>query len=382
MEQKNKVRIMHMADVHLDSPFSRLTVEQAEARRREMRGVFTSMILYAKAQKVDIVLIAGDLFDIGYAGEETVSLITKEFERASECKFVIAAGNHDPYSERSVYKLKKFPENVYIFPDAELDRFSFEDLGVDVYGWSFTSESLGENPLFGKRAEQNGNIPLLCAHCDTQSANSPYAPVNAADIERFGAAYSALGHIHRTDGLKKLRSGAVWGYSGCPEGRSYDECGAGGAYIADIERSVLDTYSVRVSFVPFSVRTYEADELDMTAIMTCDEAHERIRAHVKEKKYNDKTSLRLTLRGMISPDAGDITDISASELGLFSLEIKDETSPVYDTARFESDMTLKGAFYRVLAPMLQSEDENERARAAEALRIGFAALEGSDITAR
>ena len=82
MEKKNKIRIMHMADVHLDSPFSRLETEKAELRRRELRGVFTSMMLYARVQRVDLVLIAGDLFDVEYAGEDTLSLIIREFEKA------------------------------------------------------------------------------------------------------------------------------------------------------------------------------------------------------------------------------------------------------------------------------------------------------------
>ena len=380
MEKKNKIRIMHIADMHLDSPFSRLDCERAEIRRREQRGVFTSMMLYARSQRADVVLIAGDLFDTGYAGEDTVSLIMREFEKAPECKFVISAGNHDPYSARSVYKLKKFPDNVYIFDSPTLSRFTFEDIGVDVYGWSFVSDILEENPLKDRTAEQNGNIPLLCCHCDIISASSKYAPVNIADIERFGAVYSALGHVHRHEGIKKLSSGAAYGYSGCPAGRSYDECGEGGAYIADIERNDLAGASVSVRFEKFSVSTYESEQLDMTGVMTADEARERIFSFVGERKYNDKTSLRLTLRGVTGAEVGALDGYTAEELGLFSLELRDETSPTYNSQRYMTDMTVRGAFYRVIAPMLESEDENERQIASEALRVGFAALDGSDIT--
>ena len=217
---KNRIRIFHTGDVHLDSPFSRLESARAEVRRRELRGVFTSMMLYAKTQKVDIVLISGDLFDVGYAGEDTVSLIMREFEKAPECKFVISAGNHDPYSPRSVYKLKKFPDNVYIFNSPELSRFTFEDIGVDVWGWSFISDSLYDNPLKGRVAEDNGRIPLLCAHCDITSAASVYAPVNVADIERFGAAYSALGHIHRHEGIKRFQTARLTDTAAAPRGEA------------------------------------------------------------------------------------------------------------------------------------------------------------------
>ncbi len=380
MEAKNKLRIMHIADVHLDSPFSRLTLDQAEIRRREQRGVFTSMMMYAKSRKTDIVLIAGDMFDVGYASEQTLDIITREFEKAPECRFVISAGNHDPYSSRSAYRLKKFPDNVYIFPSSELTRFSFDDIGVDVYGWSFTSDTLDADPLEGKTAQSNGNIPLLCAHCDTSSASSKYAPVSVADIERFGAVYSALGHIHRGEGVRKFPSGAAYGYSGCPSGRSYDECGVGGAYIADIEITAEGRPIVNVSFEPFSVSTYESEQLDMTGVMTRGEAAARIGAFISEREYGAHTSLRLTLRGLTGTDTGELDGFSAEEFGLFSLEIRDETLPAYDSARFMTDMTVRGAFYRVLAPMLDSEDEEQRRTAADALRVGFAALDGSDIT--
>ena len=75
-----------------------------------------------------------------------------------------------------------------------------------------------------------------------------------------------------------------------------------------------------------------------------------------------------------------MTGFSAEEFGLFSLDIRDKTSPTYDSSRFMTDMTVRGAFYRVLAPMLEGEDEEQRQIAADALRVGFAALDGSDIT--
>ena len=382
MENKSKLRIMHIADVHLDSPFSRLPIDKAEIRRREQRGVFTSMMMYAKSQKADLVLIAGDLFDIGYASEQTLDIITREFEKAPECRFVIAAGNHDPYSARSAYRLRKFPPNVYIFDSSELSRFTFDDIGVDVYGWSFLSDTLDTNPLAGRIAEKTGNTPILCAHCELGVASSKYAPVSVADIERFGAVYSALGHIHRGEGVRQLVCGYAYGYSGCPSGRSYDECGEGGAYIAEIDRDTGGREDVKVRFERFSVGTYESEQIDVTGVLTHGEARERIRSFVEEKKYGERTSLRLTLSGLTGADVGDLGAFSAEDFGVFSLEIRDRTEPTYDSERFMTDMTIRGAYYRVLAPMLESGDEELRRIAAAALRVGCAALDGSEITTR
>ena len=58
-------------------------------------AAFEMVLADAKSQKADLVLIAGDLFDIGYASEQTLELIIREFERAPECKFVISANDHN-----------------------------------------------------------------------------------------------------------------------------------------------------------------------------------------------------------------------------------------------------------------------------------------------
>ena len=95
---KDKIRILHMGDVHLDSPFSALGVDESESRRRELRGTFTSILYLAKEKNIDLVLISGDLFDDGYATGETVELLCSQFAALPDCRFVIAPGNHDPFT--------------------------------------------------------------------------------------------------------------------------------------------------------------------------------------------------------------------------------------------------------------------------------------------
>ena len=98
---KDKIRILHMGDVHLDSPFSALGVDKSESRRRELRGTFTSILYLAKEKNIDLVLISGDLFDDGYATGETVELLCSQFAALPDCRFVVAPGNHDPYTRGS-----------------------------------------------------------------------------------------------------------------------------------------------------------------------------------------------------------------------------------------------------------------------------------------
>ncbi len=377
MSDKKTLKIFHCADLHLDSPFSGLDVAHSEAARRALRGTFTSMMLYARTNKFDIVLLSGDLFDDGYAGDETVSIMMSEFESAPDIKFVISPGNHDPYTASGVYASKKFPENVYVFTEDKLSRFSFDDIGVDVYGWAFTSDTLESSPIIGTSVRDSDRINLLCAHCDTASPISKYCPVSESDIAAFGCDYAAFGHIHRRS-EPKLSGKCTWAYSGCPSGRSFDEPGVGGAYLVEI--SLDGERSVNWSFRPFSHCRYESEILNVSGARSQDELYSAIRDMIAEKKYDKETALRVTLEGATAAFESDIDALEKSFDGLFYIDIRDNTLPIYDSEYLEKDMTLRGELYRTLLPQMTSGTPSERRIAAMALRLGLAALSGADIT--
>lgn len=94
-----------------------------------------------------MVIISGDFFDHGFVTKETLEHINGQFESAPACKFVIAPGNHDCADPKSPYKKAVFPPNVYIFGSEELSKFEFPDIGVDVYGWAFTSPEMEKCPI-------------------------------------------------------------------------------------------------------------------------------------------------------------------------------------------------------------------------------------------
>ncbi len=57
------LRFLHAADFHLDSPFAALPARQAAARRRESRETLARLADYVNTHGIDLVLLAGDLFD-------------------------------------------------------------------------------------------------------------------------------------------------------------------------------------------------------------------------------------------------------------------------------------------------------------------------------
>ena len=123
------------------------------------------------------------------------------------------------------------------------------------------------------------------------------------------------------------------------------------------------------------------EKLDISGITDYTEAVTRIEALIRDKQYGKETSLRVILEGEIAPAVSlPITTLTRKcQEAVAYLELKDRTLPIFDTAYLENDMTLRGAFYRQLLPLLSQGSERERAVAAEALRAGLAAIDNRTV---
>lgn len=373
------VKILHCADIHLDSPFADRSPEKAAIRRNELRGAFSSMMTYARLNSVDIMLIAGDLFDNEYVTPDTVSIVLREFKDNKSCRFVISPGNHDPYTQNSVYDKIEFPLNVYIFNSESLSMFSFDDLETDVYGYAFTSSSLEYNPFAGRNPSNPGRINILCAHGELGVPVSHNCPIKLTDITSSTFDYVALGHIHNSGGIEHS-TGVYYGYSGCIEGRDYGECGYKGALYGEVSKR-NGVFLADMRGLRFSKRRYEILNINLTGAVSEDKAYGMIYSAVA-KNYGEDTSLRLVLTGEVSPTVSLSGSVIRQKLegGLFSLQIKNNTLPLFDYEMLVKDKTIRGEFFRRLLPLLKSSDREEREDAALALRYGLSALAGNDIT--
>ena len=69
------VRILHAGDFHLDSAFGALTPEQARQRRAESRESVQRLVDWANDHEVQLLLLAGDLFDGDAVGSDTARLV-------------------------------------------------------------------------------------------------------------------------------------------------------------------------------------------------------------------------------------------------------------------------------------------------------------------
>jgi len=334
------VRIFHCADIHLDSPFSLVSPKEAERRRTELRAAFTSALMFAKQQKIELFFISGDLFDCDYVTRDTKEMLVTEFAKLPECRFFISPGNHDPYNDVSPYKNIKFPENVHIFGEKR-ECFELEDLGTDVYGVGFDSSVYSKSPVAGYKIKHPERINILVCHGDTTNPLSVNGPVTKNEIAASG----------------------------------FDETGYKGALYGVIEKGRVE---IRTRI--FSKRRYEIAEINLEGISDKVQALELIRSKIRS--YTDDTALRIILEGSVTE--GFI--ITENEIGRgrefpYYIEIKDHTTIKPNFTELEKSSTLKGVFYRRMLEHLEkcAPSSEEYYTALQALKYGLCALDDRNV---
>ena len=139
MSQKKKthLRFLHCSDIHLDSPFTGLTAEKSEDRRRVVRASFLRLMQYIRESNINVVLMSGDVFDTRYATNTTAEVLIREFKNCPDTDFIISPGKNDYYTDNPIYTSGRLPKNCYVFSSDTLSRFDFQDTNITVYGWAF-----------------------------------------------------------------------------------------------------------------------------------------------------------------------------------------------------------------------------------------------------
>jgi len=360
------IKLIHGADLHLDSPFSGLTPEQAAARRQEQRELLDRLAGLAREREADLVLLSGDLLDSRRTYRETAQALARSLG-SLPCPVFLAPGNHDFYGPQSLYAALDWPENVHIFTSGSVRRAEVPGLDCVVYGRAFLGPREDRSPLEGFRAERDGRVQLMAVHGEVDGRGE-YGPISREDIARSGLDYLALGHIHQASGLQR-EGNTFWAYPGCPEGRGFDELGDKGVLYVEAEPG-----SCRAEFVPLCRRRYQILSVDLTG--QADPAA-AVLAALPPQTGEDIYRLLLTgERGLEGLDLGELErELSPRFWGL---TLRDHTRAARALWERKGEDTLTGLFLREMEGRCQAEPENEAVQLA--VRFGLAALEnGEDV---
>lgn len=353
--------ILHAADFHLDSPFHSLPIQEAQQRRQGQRKVLESLGELALAHKVDLVLLAGDLFDSDQVYPETLEALSRTLGQMP-CPVVIAPGNHDCYTPHSPYAAARWPGNVHIFTGESVTAIPFPELGVTVYGCAFVGPFREDDPLAGFSAPRDGSVSIGLFHGEVAKAGR-YAPIAPESLASSGLAYAALGHVHAAQA--HADGPTPWAYAGCVQGRGFDEPGDKGCYLVRLENSRAD-----FTFLPLPGPRYWV----LSAPVGDDPAAAVAQALGQDRRED---YVRLTLTGESEPL--DLPALQTLGDGLCRvLQLRDQTLPALDLWARAGEDTLTGHFLREMKARLDAASEADRPLVQAALRCGLAALEGRE----
>lgn len=406
------VKLIHTADLHLDSAFrSRFTKEEAENRRQKQLMAWKELLSFAVEKKVQGILIAGDLFDSPVVSHGTMDFFLSTISEHPEISFFYLRGNHD--TENTFRYQENLPKNLFLFSDKG-KKYRLNDrlllAGVE-YGTKdiFFGENEGATQGAGQAAEQgvgqeNAHGAEALSKSETESEEeSKFLKLKEEDcnilllhgalyqgtpkgeavqgeegiflknLEKLPLSYIALGHIHK-GGEGKLNNGALWAYPGCLQGRGFDEEGERGFLYLKVEEEKKE---IRKEFIPIKqgeFRILEIELLEDEGTLAC---LKKIEVEMEKAGIVKEDSLRIILKGKKGLEQERNLRYLQLQLqdSVFFLEIRDECELSWNREEAMKEKSLKGEFLRVLAAAdTLSKEEQE-----EIIALGMGLLQGGEL---
>ena len=413
------VRLIHTADLHLDSAFSsRFSKEEAEERRRNLLIAWNKLLQYGIERKVQAILISGDLFDSPVVSRSTMEIFLSSIRKNPEISFFYLRGNHDT---KNTFRFRDdLPKNLFLF-SKEGKKYRLKEklvlLGQEFYGTerrnefpeepygterrsefpeeSYGTESLLELPEFPEELveeellspssakdavqsiwnlkEEDCNILMLHGALreggpEVQNEQG----ISLKQLSRYPIHYLALGHIHKREEGKCGSLNYI--YPGCLQGRGFDEEGEKGFYYVEIEE---ETKEIKAEFVPLKEGEFRIIPLFLSEEDGTLDAEEKIRESLKKEGTEAKDSVRIILKG--EKRAGEERNLRYLEKQLEEeyayIEIKEETKLKLRKEEFIHEKGLKGEFLRMVCESESlSEEEKEKL-----MILGIGLLQGEEL---
>ena len=332
------MKFIHTGDVHWgmipdsDRPWGK-------KREQAIRLTFRSIIEDAREKRVDLLLIAGDLFHRQPLARD-LKEINYLFSTIPSTRVVIIAGNHDRITKSSSVLSFSWNSNVSFLMDGELSSVYFDSLNTEVYGFSYHSAEITAPFGEGLSIPDSKRIRILMLH----GGDAKHVPFDKNVLAALPFSYIALGHIHKPAVLMENRMA----YCGSPE---------------------------PLSFQPVSQAQYIPLVVNVTPATTNEELAQIIAGEIRKRGASN--IYRFRIRGMRDPDTEFDTEFLSGQWNI--IEMLDESEPQYDfhalfvehpsdmigfyiQALMKEDMSVveKKALYYGIHALLMTKDERSQ----------------------
>lgn len=364
------IRLLHLADLHLDHAFSWATATVARQRRQAIRDALERALGIARSERVDALLCAGDLFDLAQVTPDTVAFLVAAFARLAPTPVLVAPGNHDWYGPQTPYAQAPWSPNVTIFRAHDLVPVALAP-GFTVWGAAHTAPAGTPDLLAGARVEGPGvHVGLLHAaesvdhHPSTESGllPDPHAPFDPEEVRRAGLVHLCTGHYHTP------RDRPLYTYPGNPEALSF-------VHRQGTRGVVLHTFDASGGHERTRFDVDSGTLSDLLLDVTGCASGQDVRARIAAALHDRRGAVRVDLTGELPPDASlDPGQLQDCAPWLEALLCRDAgVRLAYDIPALAGEQSVRGQFVR---DVTHPDAELDAALRERVLTIGLRALEG------
>lgn len=296
------MRIVHAADLHIDSPLKglpRYDGAPVDRVRGATREAFKRVIDTCLREEARYLVLAGDVFDADWKDVNTGVFFLAELARLRPvgCQVLLLRGNHD----FELTKALRWPDFVHEFDvpkkrsDGKRRTYVFEHDAVAFHGVSYPSQKVEDSLLPEYPAPLAGalNVGVLHTNATGSRDHATYAPCTVQDLAAHGYAYWALGHVH---GHAILSRAPFVVYPGNTQGRHANEPGPKGCVVLDVDAGTITD----VRFADTSVMRWHRAEVDLDREDDEAELFEKVRARlgaIAEESDGRLAAVRVVVRG-------------------------------------------------------------------------------------
>ncbi len=389
------LRLLHTADVHLGARHADLG-DAAAAQRERQFAAFAASVGLALAEKVDLFLVAGDLFDSNVQPRRSVERVAAELARLvrARVRTVLIPGTHDVYDRSSVYRAYDLAALAGATPGDDLvtvltPERPWVHIGacdVVVHGPVFATKRAPHSPLRDlattRTPDATWRVGLLHAAVAIPGRTDHDEVVITTDeIAASGLDYLALGHWHGSQ-VAKAR-GVTYAYAGAPEPVALDQDKAGKVLLVTLDQRD-GTKDVKIEERVVGRTTFEHVDVDAATVESQPALVARLRAAADKDRVLD-----VRLIG-VRADELDL-DVSEVEEALRSdylrVRVRDHSQPALTDGILPPPETIAGAFIRTVEnriTALEGSPDTAAVREAgelrDALRLGRLLLAGREVT--
>jgi len=386
------LRLVHTADVHLGARHTDMG-ERAASQRERQWAAFRATVDLAITERVDLFLVAGDLFDSNTQPRRSVEAVAAELRRLADARIrsVIIPGTHDVYDRASVYRahdlatLAGQPGGSDFVTVLTPGRSDVHLAAIDavVFGRVFETKRAPRSPLagFSAKEERRATWRIGMIHGSLAipgQTDGDEVVFTRDEVAGSGLDYLALGHWHGSQ--QWTAGGTAFAYSGAPEPVAVDQDKAGKVLLVTLD-GAGDKRTVEVSERVVGRTRFEAEAVDAAAIGGQPELIERL-----ARKSDPDLVLDVVIDG-VRPDELDVDpmEVEAALRDRFlGVRVRDRSTPALTDGPLPPEDTIAGAFIRDLEARIREADAAGRGEDAselrEALRLGRLLLAGHEVT--